>query len=82
MGKLVITEFMTLDGVAQAPGGRQEDQEEGFPYGGWQGPLMEPEQGEAAIEGASKMDAKPWPSNTPQPATGPRPRRRIPSPSY
>jgi dihydrofolate reductase len=30
MGKLVVTEFITLDGVAEDPGGS-----EGSPYGGW-----------------------------------------------
>lgn len=57
MGRVIVSEFMTLDGVAQAPGGRQEDQEEGFPYGGWQAPLFEPESGMRAIERAQKMDA-------------------------
>lgn len=31
MGKLIVTEFMTLDGVAQAPGAPNEDREGGFP---------------------------------------------------
>ena len=30
MGKLIVTEFVTLDGVAQAPGGPDEDQDSGF----------------------------------------------------
>lgn len=38
MGKLVGTEFVTLDGVAQAPGTPDEDREGGFAYGGWQAP--------------------------------------------
>jgi dihydrofolate reductase len=39
MGKLIVTEFMTLDGVAQAPGQPEEDPEGGFAFGGWQAPL-------------------------------------------
>ncbi len=35
MRKLVILEFMTLDGVMQAPGGPEEDKDGGFKYGGW-----------------------------------------------
>ncbi|MBG0851423.1 dihydrofolate reductase family protein [Streptomyces spinoverrucosus] len=35
MGKLVLTSFVTLDGVYQAPGGPQEDTRDGFEQGGW-----------------------------------------------
>ena len=38
-GRIYIDLFTTLDGVAQAPGGPDEDRESGFPYGGWQAPL-------------------------------------------
>ena len=35
MRKLIVSEFITLDGVIQAPGGKDEDLDGGFPYGGW-----------------------------------------------
>ena len=57
MGKLVVTEFVTLDGVGQAPGGPDEDRESGFVHGGWQAPLVDEASGEAMFEQASTMDA-------------------------
>jgi dihydrofolate reductase len=57
MGKLIVTEFVTLDGVAQAPGGPDEDGDGGFRHGGWQAPLRGPETGAVVFEQASKMDA-------------------------
>ena len=57
MGKLIITEFLTLDGVAQAPGGPDEDQEGGFAHGGWQAPLLDEESGNVLFEQAKSMDA-------------------------
>ena len=36
MRKLVVAEFLSLDGVMQAPGAKDEDREGGFEYGGWQ----------------------------------------------
>ncbi len=57
MGKLIVTEFVTLDGVAQAPGGPDEDRDGGFAHGGWQVPVADPESGEVIFEEARGMDA-------------------------
>lgn len=35
MRKLIVSEFMSLDGVIQAPGGKDEDRDGGFEHGGW-----------------------------------------------
>lgn len=45
MKKIIVLEFITLDGVIQAPGGSKEDTNEGFKYGGWMGPLFDEEGG-------------------------------------
>jgi dihydrofolate reductase len=49
MGIIVANLFITLDGVYQGPGGREEDPEGGFAFGGWQAPVSD-EESEAAIE--------------------------------
>lgn len=41
MRKIIAVEFITIDGVMQAPGGSQEDTAEGFKYGGWMGPYFD-----------------------------------------
>jgi dihydrofolate reductase len=41
--RIVITEFMSLDGVVQAPGGADEDTDGGFTHGGWTHPFFDPE---------------------------------------
>jgi dihydrofolate reductase len=40
MRKLIVNEFISLDGVAQAPGGADEDTSGGFAHGGWHMPFM------------------------------------------
>ncbi len=46
MSKLVVAEFLSLDGVMQAPGGEDEDREGGFEHGGWQRPYFDDVGGE------------------------------------
>ena len=57
MGRLHIDLFVTLDGVAQAPGGPEEDPSGRFPFGGWQAPLMDDFVGREVSAGIAEMDA-------------------------
>src|SRR6266508_4302672 len=41
--RVVVSQFMSLDGVIQAPGGPQEDTSGGFRHGGWSMPFFDPE---------------------------------------
>jgi dihydrofolate reductase len=41
MRKLIVLEHISIDGVIQAPGGREEDPSNGFAYGGWIGPYSD-----------------------------------------
>ncbi|WP_327263877.1 dihydrofolate reductase family protein [Streptomyces sp. NBC_01232] len=41
--RIVITEFISLDGVVQAPGGQGEDNDGEFAHGGWSHPFFDPE---------------------------------------
>ena len=47
MRKLNVLEFMSLDGVIQAPGGPKEDASGGFEYGGWTAPHSDSVKGAA-----------------------------------
>src|ERR1700679_2734480 len=40
MRKIIVQEFITLDGVMQAPGGPEEDESGKFKYGGWTAPYF------------------------------------------
>jgi dihydrofolate reductase len=57
MGLIHIDLFTTLDGVAQAPGGPEEDADGGFTFGGWQAPLFDEVVGEQVHAGMAGMDA-------------------------
>jgi dihydrofolate reductase len=47
MRKLIVSEFVTLDGVMQAPGGVDEDRDGGFEHGGWTIPYWHDDIGRA-----------------------------------
>lgn len=47
--RIVLSHFMSLDGVVQAPGGAEEDTDGGFGHGGWSGPFFDEESMGAAI---------------------------------
>jgi dihydrofolate reductase len=51
MRKIIIQEFITLDGVMQAPGGPEEDTTSNFKFGGWTAPYFN----DADEEGNSMM---------------------------
>jgi dihydrofolate reductase len=56
--RIVISEFISLDGVVQAPGGADEDGEGGFGHGGWSMPFFDPAVMGASIgEAAERTDA-------------------------
>ncbi|MGL3149095.1 dihydrofolate reductase family protein [Microbacterium sp. A82] len=56
-GRIIIDLFATLDGVAQAPGGPEEDASDGFPFGGWQAGVPDTAVGKWVMEGMSTLDA-------------------------
>jgi dihydrofolate reductase len=56
--RVVVNEFMSLDGVVQAPGGADEDTDGGFTHGGWSMPYFDQEVMGAAIgEGMTTAEA-------------------------
>lgn len=57
MGIIAADLFMTLDGVYQAPGGRDEDSEGDFPFGGWQAPFGEEVIGASIMATIGRTDA-------------------------
>jgi dihydrofolate reductase len=80
MRKVNVLEFVSLDGVIQAPGGPAEDISGGFAYGGWTHPHSDPVSS-AALLGRKTFDiwAQFWPQHndfgqpsTQRPSTSPR----------
>src|SRR6476620_6338936 len=41
--RIVVIEFISLDGVVQAPGGPDEDTDGAFAHGGWSHPFFDPD---------------------------------------
>src|ERR1700730_15082018 len=41
--RIVVSDFISLDGVVQAPGGPEEDIDDGFRHGGWSMPYFDPD---------------------------------------
>jgi dihydrofolate reductase len=75
--KTLITEFISLDGVVQAPGAPSEDTDGGFDQGGWIGKYFDPEvmggtydqlakQSDALLQGRRtyQVSAAAWPSRS------------------
>lgn len=50
MRKLVVTTFLALDGVMQAPGAPEEDRAGGFSHGGWLVPYADEDMGHDLID--------------------------------
>jgi dihydrofolate reductase len=53
MRKIIVTEFITLDGVIEAPGGNETP----HPHGGWQSQYRAPETGQYKIDELASVDA-------------------------
>ncbi|HMB17927.1 MAG TPA: dihydrofolate reductase family protein [Gaiellaceae bacterium] len=54
MRKVIVNEFMSLDGVVQAPGGAEEDTSGGFKHGGWHMPYMDEVAQKEVLEGINE----------------------------
>lgn len=57
MRKLIVHEFISLDGVIQAPGGQTEDTDNSFAYGGWTVPYWDNQIGIRFSETMANTDA-------------------------
>lgn len=57
MRKIIVSEFVSLDGVIQAPGGKDEDTDGGFAYGGWTWPYWHDDIGASFGQAMSESDA-------------------------
>ena len=49
--RIIVIDFISLDGVVQAPGGQREDTEGGFEHGGWAAPYSDETMGREMAKG-------------------------------
>ena len=56
MRKIIVHEFITLDGVIQAPGGADEDTDGGFVHGGWTQPYWHDDIGARFFQAMTQAD--------------------------
>ena len=56
MRKIIVPEFITLDGVIQAPGGADEDTDGGFVHGGWTLPYWHDDIGKHFFQAMAQAD--------------------------
>jgi len=56
MRKITVAEFVSLDGVMQAPGGAEEDRDGGFSHGGWTMPYWHDDMGAIIFEEINQAD--------------------------
>lgn len=57
MGRIIVTAFVTLDGVIQAPGLADEDRDGGFELDGWTQPYADPTVDEWVVRSVLAADA-------------------------
>jgi dihydrofolate reductase len=57
MRKLIVSQFISLDGVIQAPGGKEEDVDGGFQHGGWTMPYWHDDIGKTFFAFMQEADA-------------------------
>ena len=57
MRNIIVSEFVSLDNVIQAPGGAEEDTDGGFAHGGWTWPFWHDDIGKHFFEATSQSDA-------------------------
>jgi dihydrofolate reductase len=56
MSRLIVTTFLSLDGVMQAPGGPDEDRSGGFDHGGWLVPFADEDMMRIVVEWIARAD--------------------------